>query len=140
VGVARPALTVVLDDPGALAVATRALERRFGADYQVVAADTPATALDALGRLSQAGEQVALLLAGQWLPGMTGVEFLCRAHELQPVARRVLLIPYGDVAAGVAGLQAMALGQLDHWLNIPWGRPSCGCTRRSPSCSASGRG
>jgi thioredoxin reductase (NADPH) len=96
------------------------LSGRFGADYQVVAADAPAAALTALG---QAGEQVALLLAGQWLEGMTGIEFLCRAHELHPAAKRVLLIPFGDVAAGVAGLQAMALGQLDHWLNTPWGAP-----------------
>lgn len=117
---AKPTLVVVTDDPGTLTAATQALERRFGADYQVVAADAPAAALTALG---QAGEQVALLLAGQWLEGMTGIEFLCRAHELRPAAKRVLLIPFGDVAAGVAGLQAMALGQLDHWLNTPWGAP-----------------
>ena len=117
---AKPTLVVVTDDPGTLTAATQALERRFGADYQVVAADAPAAALTALG---QAGEQVALLLAGQWLEGMTGIEFLCRAHELHPAAKRVLLIPFGDVAAGVAGLQAMALGQLDHWLNTPWGAP-----------------
>jgi thioredoxin reductase (NADPH) len=117
---AKPTLVVVTDDPGTLTAATQALERRFGADDQVVAADAPAAALTALG---QAGEQVALLLAGQWLEGMTGIEFLCRAHELHPAAKRVLLIPFGDVAAGVAGLQAMALGQLDHWLNTPWGAP-----------------
>jgi len=117
---AKPTLVVVTDDPGTLTAATQAIERRFGADYQVVAADAPAAALTALG---QAGEQVALLLAGQWLEGMTGIEFLCRAHELHPAAKRVLLIPFGDVAAGVAGLQAMALGQLDHWLNTPWGAP-----------------
>ena len=99
---AKPTLVVVTDDPGTLTAATQALERRFGADYQVVAADAPAAALTAL---RQAGEQVALLLAGQWLEGMTGIEFLCCAHELHPAAKRVLLIPFGDVAAGVAGLQ-----------------------------------
>jgi thioredoxin reductase (NADPH) len=54
---------------------------------------------------------------------MTGVEFLCQAHELHPTAKRVLPITYGDAAGGTAGLQAMALGQLDHYLNAPWGPP-----------------
>jgi thioredoxin reductase (NADPH) len=101
----------------------QALRRRFGADYQILAADTPAAALDALGRLSEAREQVAVLLADQWLAGMTGVQFLSGAHELHPAAKRLLFIPYGDVAAGTAGLQAMALGQLDDWLNTPVGPP-----------------
>jgi thioredoxin reductase (NADPH) len=51
------------------------------------------------------------------------VQFLCRAHELHPTAKRVLFITYGDAAGGMAGLQAMALGQLDHYLNAPWGPP-----------------
>jgi thioredoxin reductase (NADPH) len=120
---AKPALMVVNGDPDTLAALEQALQRRFGADYQVVAAAAPAAALATLGRLRGTGEQVALLLAEQWLQGMTGVELLCQAHALHPAAQRVLLIPYGDVAAGVAGLQAMALGQLVHWLNTPWGSP-----------------
>ena len=35
----------------------------------------------------------------------------------------MLFITYGDAAGGTAGLQAMALGQLDHYLNAPWGPP-----------------
>jgi thioredoxin reductase (NADPH) len=120
---AKPALVVVYSDRETLAALERDLGRRFGADYQVLAADTPAATLDALGARSRAGEQAAVLLADQWLAGMTGIQFLSRAHELYPAAKRVLLIPYGDVAAGVAGLQAMALGQLDHWLNTPFGPP-----------------
>jgi thioredoxin reductase (NADPH) len=123
VTVARPALVVVYDDRGALAALEQALQSRFGADYQILAATTPVAALDTLGRLRQAGEQVALVLADQWLAGMTGVEFLCQAHELHPTAKRVLFITYGDAAGGTAGLQAMALGQLDHYLNAPWGPP-----------------
>ena len=119
----RPALVVVYDDPEVLAALEQALLRRFGADYQIIAADTPVAALDVLGRLGQTGEQVALVLADQWLQGVTGVEFLCQAHELHPTAKRVLFITYGDAAAGTAGLQAMALGQLDLYLNAPWGPP-----------------
>jgi thioredoxin reductase (NADPH) len=120
---ARPALVVVYDDQQRLAALDQALLRRFGADYQVLAAAAPAAALDTLRQLRQGGEQVALVLADQWLQGMTGVQFLCRAHALHPTAKRVLFITYGDAAAGTAGLQAMALGQLDHYLNAPWGPP-----------------
>src|SRR6266498_1323752 len=120
---ANPALVGGYDDPGMLAGLEQALARRFGTDYEVLGADTPAAALEALGRLSQAGEQVALLLADQSLEGMTGVELLCQAHALHPTAKRVLLITYGDAAAGVAALQAMALGQFDDWLNTPFGSP-----------------
>ena len=54
---------------------------------------------------------------------MTGVEFLFQAHELHPTAKRVLFITYGDAVGGMAGMQAMALGQLDYYLNVPWGPP-----------------
>jgi thioredoxin reductase (NADPH) len=120
---AKPALVAVYDDPEVLAALDQALQRRFGADYQILAAATPAAALDTLGRLRQASQQVALVRADQWLAGTTGVEFLCRAHELHPTARRVLFITYGDAVGGTAGLQAMALGQLDLYLNAPWGPP-----------------
>jgi thioredoxin reductase (NADPH) len=120
---AKPALLVVYGDREMLWALEGDLGRRFRADYQIIAAATPEAGLDTLGRLRQAREQVALLLADQWLAGMTGVEFLCRAHELHPTAKRVLFMTYGDAAAGTAGLQAMALGQLDHYLNAPWGPP-----------------
>jgi thioredoxin reductase (NADPH) len=96
---ARPALMVVYDDQQRLAELEQVLQRRFGADYQILPAATPAAALDTLGRLRQDGEQVALVLADQWLAGMTGVEFLCQAHELHPTAKRVLAAPSQPVLA-----------------------------------------
>jgi hypothetical protein len=85
----------------------RALARRFGADYQIVASADAAAALDALGR---AGVQVGLMLAGQWLQGMPGVQFLCQAHELHPAAKRPLLtrVPSAEVTS-----QASATYPLD---------------------------
>jgi len=120
---AKPALVVASDDSGTRKALDQALRRRYGADYQVIATDAPAAALAALGQLSEAGDQVALLLAGQCLPSIAGLEFLSRAHLIHPAAKRVLLITHGDVAAWIDGLRAMALGQLDSWLNAPWGPP-----------------
>ncbi len=118
----KPMLVAVHGDREVLATLERDLHRRFGADYDVMTA-APGAVLADLERLREAGAQVALLLADQWLAGMTGVEFVCQAHQLQPVAKCMLFITYGDAAAGTAGLQAMALGQLDHYVNAPWGPP-----------------
>jgi thioredoxin reductase/CheY-like chemotaxis protein len=134
----RPALVVVYDDREVLAALEQALRGRFGTDYQIVAADTPVAALDVLGRLGQAGELVALVLADQWLAGMTGVQFLCRAHELHPTAKRVLFMTYGDAAAGTAGCRRWRWGSSTTISTRRGGRPSCSYTRRSPRRSASG--
>jgi thioredoxin reductase (NADPH) len=120
---ASPVLVAVYDDPDTLAALEQTLQTRFGPDYQILTAATPTAALDSLRQLRQGGDQVALVLADQWLAGMTGVELLCQAHALHPTAKRALFITYGDAAAGTAGLQAMALGQLDLYLNAPWGPP-----------------
>jgi hypothetical protein len=50
---AKPVLVVVHRDRETLVALERDLGRRFGADYQVLAADTPAAALDALGAHSR---------------------------------------------------------------------------------------
>lgn len=63
------------------------------------------------------------MLAGQVLREMPGIEFLRQAHQRHPAAKRVLLLRDGDVTGGMAGLRAMALGQLDHWLDTPVGPP-----------------
>jgi thioredoxin reductase (NADPH) len=104
---AKPVLAVVDDEPGTVAELGTALRRRFGADYQVVASADAGDALDALDR---AGGPVAVVITGQRLRGVPGIEFLCQAHKQHP-------------AAGMAGLRAMALGQLDHWLDVPVGPP-----------------
>jgi thioredoxin reductase (NADPH) len=89
---APPALLIMDADPQARAVTESALARRFGADYRVVTANGPQAGLDALERLAEHAEQVALVAADLHLPGMDGMEFLERAHLLHRDASRVLLL------------------------------------------------
>ena len=42
--------------------------------------------------LRAAGEEVALILADQWMPDITGDEFLARASQLFPTAKRAVLV------------------------------------------------
>ncbi len=60
-----------------------------------------------------------LVLADQQMPGRTGAQFLARARELSPTARRVLLISWGDQSAPAAVVAAAALGQIDFSLTKP---------------------
>jgi thioredoxin reductase (NADPH) len=115
----QPVLLGVDSDRDILAAIQRDLTRRFAADYRIVTAETPEGAFIEL----DVADQVALVIAGQWLAGTTGVDFLTACHQLHPAAKRLILITYGDITAGRAAVRAMALGQLDHYLNKPWGDP-----------------
>jgi thioredoxin reductase (NADPH) len=125
----NPVLFVVDADPQARAVTESALARRFGTDYQVLAADAPRGGLEVLERVAAGGGDVALVAADLRLPGMDGVEFLERAHALHPRAARVLLVamdqhhtrlPFSELAA----LQrATALGRCDFWVAKGWANP-----------------
>ena len=116
----RPVLFAVDDDRAGLLRLARDLRRRYGADYRLITAGSGPAALPRLARLQVEGEQVALLVAGQWLPQMTGIEFLGRAHHLHPAAHRLLLYPYGDARALKAIARAMATHDLDYYLAKPW--------------------
>jgi thioredoxin reductase (NADPH) len=117
----RPVLMAVDDEPAALRALEGELGKRYGADYQVVCADTPEVGLRRLERLTVDGGQLALVLADQWMPSMTGVEFLGHARRLHPGAQRVVLINWGDRSTAEPILQASALGQIDDWTAKPWG-------------------
>ena len=114
---AQPVLLAVDSDRDILTAIEHDLTRRFAADYRIVTADTPEGAFAELN----ADDHVAVVIAGQWLAGGTGVDFLNACHQLHPAAKRLILVAHGDILAGRAAVRAMALGQLDHYLNKPWG-------------------
>ena len=117
----RPVLLAVDDEAMALGVVEGELGKRYGADYQVVCAATPEAGLRRLEQLQADGGQLALVLADQWMPSMTGVEFLGHARRLHPGAQRVVLINWGDRSTAEPILQASALGRIDDWTAKPWG-------------------
>jgi thioredoxin reductase (NADPH) len=87
----------------------------------VVCAATPEAGLRRLEQLQADGGQLALVLADQWMPSMTGVEFLGHVWRLHPGAQRVVLINWDDRSTAEPILQASALGQIDDWAAKPWG-------------------
>ncbi|HYY81406.1 MAG TPA: FAD-dependent oxidoreductase [Actinomycetes bacterium] len=115
----RPVLLAVDDDPVALGVLRQELDKRYGADYRLICDGDAEAGLRALQRLQADGGQVALVLADQWMPAMTGVTFLTRAHRLHSTAKRALLIDWGDSTTAEPILQAATFDQLDYWISKP---------------------
>ena len=95
------------------------LRKRYGADYRVITTGSAQEALEALSKLRDGQCQVSLVLAGQWLQDATGTELLARVRQLDPAARRVLLITWGDQASMTAVVQATVLGHLDAYVVRP---------------------
>jgi thioredoxin reductase (NADPH) len=116
---ARPVVMAVDDDPVALGVLRQELDKRYGADYRLLCDGDTEAGLRALERLQADGGQVALVLADQWMPTMTGVQFLTHAHRLHPTAKRGLLIDWGDSTTAEPILQAATFDQVDYWINKP---------------------
>ena len=116
----RPALLTVDDDPQVLRAIERDLRRHYGREYRVLGAESGDAALDALDELQRREEPVALLLSDQRMPHMTGVEFLEKARERVPDAKRVLLTAYADTDAAI---RAINTARLDYYLLKPWDPP-----------------
>ncbi len=115
----KPVLLVVDDDADALDNIARQLRDRYGGDYRIVCEGSAEAAMDALGESEVAGEEVAVVLSDQWMPGMSGTEFLTHARRLYPTAKRALLVAREDGSVREPILRAMALGRIDYYVAKP---------------------
>jgi thioredoxin reductase (NADPH) len=116
----RPAIVAVDDEPAVLAAVSRDLRRGFGERYRVMRAGSGSEGLELLKQVRARGEQVALLVADQRMPGLSGTDYLVQARELAPEAKRVLLTAYADTEAAIQAINEVAL---DYYLLKPWDPP-----------------
>jgi thioredoxin reductase (NADPH) len=116
----RPAILAVDDDPEVLRAVEGDLRHQYAGEYRVLRADSGATAIESLQGLKRRSVPVALLVADQRMPQMTGVEFLGQAMTLFPDAKRVLLTAYADTDAAI---RAINNAKIHHYLLKPWDPP-----------------
>ena len=116
----RTAIVTVDDDPGVSRAVARDLRRRYGEEHRIVRAESGEAALDALRQMKLRGDLVAVILADYRMPQMNGIEFLERAMDVYPGARRVLLTAYADTGAAIDAINVV---DLDHYLLKPWDPP-----------------
>jgi thioredoxin reductase (NADPH) len=113
-------IVAVDDDAPVLAAVARDLRDAFGEEYPVVTAPSGPEALDLIRSLRLAGRPVAMIVADQRMPGLTGMEFLAKTVELVPEAKRVLLTAWADEEVAIRGINEI---RLDRYLLKPWGDP-----------------
>ncbi|MEH1804337.1 FAD-dependent oxidoreductase [Nostoc sp.] len=117
---AKPAILTVDDDPEVLQAVSRDLRHQYGDRFRIVRADSGITALDVVQQLKLRNEAVALFLVDQRMPQMGGVEFLERAKDIFPDAKRALLTAYADTDAAIKSINS---ARLDYYLLKPWNPP-----------------
>jgi len=118
-GAPRAAILVVDQDAHELTRVGRELSNRYGRDYEVIEVASGREALDVLGKLASSEQPVALVLAAQWMQPVTGTQVLAGVRGLHPIARRGLLVDWGDRSINGPLLEAMSMGSVDYFVLKP---------------------
>jgi thioredoxin reductase (NADPH) len=116
----RPAIMTVDDDPEVSRAVARDLRRQYGEQHRIVRAESGEAALDALRQMKLRGDLVAVIMADYRMPELNGIEFLERAMDIYPGARRALLTAYADTGAAIDAINVV---DVDYYLLKPWDPP-----------------
>jgi len=116
----KPLIALVDDDPQVLKALRRDLRDRYRDRYELLDTTSALEALESLEELRRNGDEVALFLSDQRMPEMLGVDFLSKARNAYPRAKRVLLTAYSDTEAAIRAINEV---QLDYYLVKPWDPP-----------------
>jgi thioredoxin reductase (NADPH) len=117
----KPILLSVDDDSDVLRAVERDLRSRYGADYRVIGSDSAEKALELLKQLKVRNDSVALMLADQRMPRMSGVEFLQEGMRIFPDAKRALLTAYADTSAAISAINE---ANINYFFMKPWDPPA----------------
>ncbi|MFN2489642.1 MAG: FAD-dependent oxidoreductase [Actinomycetota bacterium] len=122
----KAVVLVVDDDTEELGRIRNELASRYARDYEIVCADSVDQAMHSLQGFAAARRDIALVLADQWMPSMTGAEFLAAVKAVDATTKRALLLPWGgwgDRATAEAIVRAMTLGHIEYYVLKPWQVP-----------------
>jgi thioredoxin reductase (NADPH) len=115
-----PVIITIDDEPEVLNAVERDLRRRYGRQYRIIKAPSGVEALQVVEALKQRNDAVALFVADQRMPAMSGTEFLEKSLPFYPQARKVLLTAYADTEAAITSINKIGL---DYYLQKPWDPP-----------------
>ncbi|MBW2271960.1 MAG: sigma-54-dependent Fis family transcriptional regulator [Deltaproteobacteria bacterium] len=108
-GAEAPYGILLVDDEEAI---LESLELTLGSEYRVFTAGSGAEGLEIFER-----EDIALVIADQVMPGMTGVEFLEEVIERNPRPIRMMLTGYADISSL---MRAINSGRIYRYVTKPW--------------------
>lgn len=116
----KPMIFAIDDDHAVIRAIERDLRKYYGREYRVMTAQSGEESLESLSKLKLKNEVVALFVSDQRMPGISGVDFLVRAKDIYPEAKRVLLTAYSDTDSAIKAINEV---QLDYYLMKPWDPP-----------------
>lgn len=116
----KPIIFSLDDDAQVLQAITRDLKNQYRKNYRILSTESAKDGMEALTALQKKNEVVALFLIDQRMPEMMGVDFLEKAKEIFPNAKRVLLTAYSDTDAAIKAINDV---NLDYYLTKPWNPP-----------------
>ncbi len=117
---AKPIIMTIDDEPHVLNAIARDLQAHYQKDYRIVKASSGDEALETVQEFKRRNDPIALFLADQRMPSISGVEFLEQAIKLYPETKKVLLTAYADTDAAITSINAI---DLDYYLMKPWDPP-----------------
>ncbi len=106
----RRAVVLYVDDDRANLLAFRAIAEPT---YEVVVAKSGDEALS----LMEQNPDIAVLMADQRMPGMSGIDLCERVQKTHPDIVRMLVTAYSDLQAAIAAINR---GHVSRYLNKPW--------------------
>jgi len=118
--VQSPSYTLLLvdDDPLILDVLRIQLEHFLPENITIERAASGDEALSLMKELCQSGQSpVQIIISDYFMPGLTGTEFLLRAHVINPSSKKILLTGQADEATVNKILEET---NLFHFMTKPW--------------------
>ena len=115
-----PFIIIIDDDLQVLRAIQRDVRNKFREEYKVLATNSAAEAIESVKELKLKNEEVALFISDQRMPEMEGTEFIEKAGEFFPDAKKVLLTAYSDIDAAIKAINTL---RLDYYLLKPWNPP-----------------
>jgi thioredoxin reductase (NADPH) len=116
----RPVILAIDDEPEVLNAVQRDLRSHYASDYRIVGANGGQEAIDTIEELARRETPLALILADQRMPSVTGVDVLRASLEHYPDAKKALLTAYADTEAAISAINDVGL---DHYIMKPWDPP-----------------
>jgi thioredoxin reductase (NADPH) len=116
----KPAILAIDDEPEVMRAVQRDLRAHYADEYSVLGATSGEEAIEVLKDLSVRGTPLALIVADQRMPRVTGIDVLRESIPLFPETKKTLLTAYADTDAAIDAINQVGL---DHYIMKPWDPP-----------------
>jgi thioredoxin reductase (NADPH) len=116
----RPVILAIDDQPEVLGAVQRDLRARYSDDYRILGTSDGQEAIATIDELVLRGTPLALIVADQRMPGVTGIDVLRHSLDKFPAAKRTLLTAYADTDAAIDAINEVGL---DYYIMKPWDPP-----------------